>query len=380
MLKFVETCCIGSYARAILLNPFSESFPTMVVALHCVCNRFDAIPYVNDQWELMRAFEKVHLTPLGIVIIGNDSDGDARRFLLQIKGMVVDSKLNPLPDNAGVAQREAKALEWARSEAEVHANQSAAHVPEGKWRRLTVEHQNFTLACFVREQDGVIVEVKGLNSQDTIHNCKKVVSKMLGSAFLMIGDFHISQAAFAAIDLKSVSDVTQTDFEGKDRQNFARTARMSSQATIAELETKKAEYSLHGHIAVLKVLAQYMQALLGKKMTMISRVKALSYTVRMSAMCKVQCACVRMWSVVCVVRCALCVVRCALCLCLCVLCKPMQCAYTPAHPVPTGKLFSPLGFAHLCYQRKDQRQSANKSNDKTLSHELPCCSATHGGA
>jgi hypothetical protein len=85
----VKNAQIGGYARCVMITPLLGGMPSMVVLLQCTCNRFDHRPHVEEQWNLVEKFFNEVLAPeCSMMLIGNGSDGDARRFKLQLEYML----------------------------------------------------------------------------------------------------------------------------------------------------------------------------------------------------------------------------------------------------------------------------------------------------
>ena len=66
---------IGTYTRAILVNPLHPDLPRIPVVLHPTSNKFDP---VSKQWQQIDAWYKGHLKPVWGSLIGHSSDGDSR--------------------------------------------------------------------------------------------------------------------------------------------------------------------------------------------------------------------------------------------------------------------------------------------------------------
>lgn len=76
---------IGTYVRAIILNPLAPNLPRLPILVMATCNCFNA-DFVYRQWqEIERLFENELEATLG-PLIGHSSDGDScrRKLMLQL--------------------------------------------------------------------------------------------------------------------------------------------------------------------------------------------------------------------------------------------------------------------------------------------------------
>ena len=68
---------IGSYARALILNPLHKMLPKIPVFIMPTCNRFKH-RMVYQQWEQTKRFYDSHVLDIMGLLIGNSSDGVSR--------------------------------------------------------------------------------------------------------------------------------------------------------------------------------------------------------------------------------------------------------------------------------------------------------------
>ena len=94
---------IGSYARAIILNPLHPNLPRVAVLCMPTCNRFDTA-FVHRQWQEVQRLYEHDLEPVIGPLIGNSSDGDSRRrkLMLQLAGIdAAGNRFQPIPTDLG---------------------------------------------------------------------------------------------------------------------------------------------------------------------------------------------------------------------------------------------------------------------------------------
>lgn len=75
---FVTANKVGSYLRAVVVNPLHKDLPKVVVMFHPSCNSFDA-DFIRKSWGRLDAASRKHLSCLDVAPQGHSSDGDARR-------------------------------------------------------------------------------------------------------------------------------------------------------------------------------------------------------------------------------------------------------------------------------------------------------------
>lgn len=93
---------IGTFGRAILLNPLQPNLPRIAVLVMPTCNRFDH-HFVYRQWQELKRLYDQELKNIVGPLIGNSSDGDSRRrkLMLQLATVDVGHRFRPIPRNLG---------------------------------------------------------------------------------------------------------------------------------------------------------------------------------------------------------------------------------------------------------------------------------------
>ena len=86
MVKAYQQNKRACYIRIIMINPLHEKVPSVIVMVQATCNCFTAAD-VAEQWDRLRTLYRTHLRHVLGVLIGPGSDGDARRFQLQLQAM-----------------------------------------------------------------------------------------------------------------------------------------------------------------------------------------------------------------------------------------------------------------------------------------------------
>ena len=66
----------------IILSPLHEKLPALTALVQGVCKRFTH-KMVDEQWIRLQELHDKHLLPVLGPLLGNGSDGDSRRRLLQ---------------------------------------------------------------------------------------------------------------------------------------------------------------------------------------------------------------------------------------------------------------------------------------------------------
>ena len=75
----------STHARAIMINPQHDDLPPLAIYIGATCNRFDHTA-VREQWDQLDQLCK-QVLGRRFMVVGNASDGDARRFKLQSEDM-----------------------------------------------------------------------------------------------------------------------------------------------------------------------------------------------------------------------------------------------------------------------------------------------------
>ena len=76
----------ATYLRVIMANPLHEKMPALAIVLIATCNGFTAA-HVRQQWQIVKQKWDTHLRDVMGPLVGHGSDGDARRFNLQLADM-----------------------------------------------------------------------------------------------------------------------------------------------------------------------------------------------------------------------------------------------------------------------------------------------------
>lgn len=176
-------CKIGSFARAIILNPLHPNLPRLTVLTMPTCNKFNT-EFVFHQWQEIERLYEQELEDIIGPLIGHSSDGDSRRrkIMLQLSTDRVSTRYRPIPVDLG-----------------------------------------FVLSCRREDRDNGYV-VHDLCDQDYIHNHKKLLNPLdHASRILMIGEYlvHMNhlQLVYNSFPLLD-HGLGINDIERKDRQNW----------------------------------------------------------------------------------------------------------------------------------------------------------------
>jgi hypothetical protein len=226
----------GGYCRAVIINPLHPQLPKLVVMVQVTCNRFTAA-HVRSQWErLYDLWYRDGGKNLGSILgplVGHGSDGDARRFKLQLQDMS-----NTSETRFGIA-----------------------------WR-------GFTLSGYL--QHG---RVRGIHAQDVIHNAKKGVNPLdVNSRIIQLGEFpaiweHI-QLVFRRFD-PDKHGLRASDEKRPDRQDFSAVQRVARNRCRRCLAALRPGVKTEGTEAWLEMIYDYLIAHFGTKIALISRVQNL---------------------------------------------------------------------------------------------------------
>ena len=130
---------IGTYARAIILNPLHPNLPRLPVLIMPTCNKFDS-NFVFRQWQEVQRLHEAEIESVVGPLIGNSSDGDSRRrkIMLQLSNSeVVENEFRPVSRDLG-----------------------------------------FVFTCRREDQPSGGYVLRGLCDQDYVHNRKKLLSPL----------------------------------------------------------------------------------------------------------------------------------------------------------------------------------------------------------
>ena len=175
---------IGSFGRAILLNPLHPNLPRIAVLVMPTCNKFDH-RFVYRQWQEVKRLYDQELKDIVGPLIGNSSDGDSRRrkIMLQLATVDVGNRFRPIPRNLG-----------------------------------------FIFSCRKLDTDENGYHVEDMCDQDYVHNHKKLLNPLDHATRVL----RMCEYLVHMNHLQLVSEVFPfadhglgvSDIEGRDRQNW----------------------------------------------------------------------------------------------------------------------------------------------------------------
>lgn len=174
---------IGTFGRAILLNPLHPNLPHIAVLVMPTCNRFDHHFVYRQRQELKRLYDQESKNIVG-PLIGNSSDGDSRRrkLMLQLATVDVGHRFRPIPRNLG-----------------------------------------FIFSCKkLGTEDGYVVE--DMCDEDYVHNHKKLLNPLdhacrvlrMGECLVHMNHLQLVSELFPFAD----HGLGVSDIERRDRQNW----------------------------------------------------------------------------------------------------------------------------------------------------------------
>ena len=223
-----KECRVGTYGRALILNPLHPKLPKVPVLVQPTCNRFDS-DFVKSQWDQVQTLYRDTIEPVLGPLIGNSSDGDTRRRKLQLKMMTGEdgNRSQPIPN-----------------------------------------HQGFAMSCQLREDAETVI--CNLGDQDYIHNHKKLLNPLdHGSRTLTLGQYRVHMN-----DLRLVQDIcdfdqhklSADDINRTDRQNWLsaqkltlpRVAKCLQDLLEGRAEDKKPHVGVKGTLTYMKVVWNYV--------------------------------------------------------------------------------------------------------------------------
>ena len=93
---------VGTYGRAILLNPLHPHLPRIAVLTMPTCNKFDST-FVHRQWQDVERLYEQELKEIVGPLIGHSSDGDSRRrkVMVQLATSTVGDRFEPISRDHG---------------------------------------------------------------------------------------------------------------------------------------------------------------------------------------------------------------------------------------------------------------------------------------
>lgn len=176
-------CKIGSYARAVLLNPVHPNLPRFAILTMPTCNKFDT-DFVQRQWNDVQQLYQHILEPTIGPLIGNSSDGDSRRrkLMLQLASSDDGVRFKPIPSDLG-----------------------------------------FVFSCRRENREDGRYLLRGMCDQDYVHNHKKLLNPLdHATRILMMGDYLVHMNHLQLIyDVLPCHDhgLGVNDINRRDRQN-----------------------------------------------------------------------------------------------------------------------------------------------------------------
>ena len=192
IISAFQECKIGSYARAIMLNPLHPNLPRLAILCMPTCNKFDTT-FVHRQWqEVQRVYER-DLEPVLGPLVGNSSDGDSRRrkIMLQLAGSnAAGNRFQPIPTNLG-----------------------------------------FVFSCRKEETEDGFYNIRDLCDQDFIHNHKKMLNPLdHATRVLMLGDYMVHMNHIQRVyDVFPPTEhgLGASDINRRDQQNWRSVQKLS---------------------------------------------------------------------------------------------------------------------------------------------------------
>lgn len=229
----------GGYCRAIIINPLHPDLPKLVVMVQVTCNRFTAADVrgqwnrLYDLWHRSDAGENGNLATILGPLVGHGSDGDARRFQLQIADM--GSKTG--------RRFSIDAIDW----------------------------RGLTLSGYYDERGAV----RGLHSQDIFHNSKKLLNVLdLATRILKLG---AKEGLYEHVKLvfqefgPAEHGLRSRDSKRVDRQNVDCVQRVVRRKCRECMKKLPVVTGADGTAAWLEMIWRYLIAHFGKKITLLGR-------------------------------------------------------------------------------------------------------------
>ena len=242
IMSAFKDCRIGTYGRALILNPLHPDLPKIPILVMPTCNRFDH-EFVQNQWDQVAELYQETLEPILGPLIGNSSDGDTRRRKLQLKRMTSNDgyRFQPIPANLG-----------------------------------------FAMSCQVH--DGNDAMICGLGDQDYIHNHKKLLNPLdHSSRTLTLGNHRIHMN-----DLRLVTEIfeydrhrlSSDDINRTDRQNWLsaqklclpRVTQCLQDLQDGECHDQRPHVGVAGTLAYMKIVWNYVNIFCSTTYSLESRI------------------------------------------------------------------------------------------------------------
>eukprot|EP00466_Bigelowiella_natans_P002057 jgi/Bigna1/80217/fgenesh1_pg.69_\ len=249
-LRGLSTSVFSTHVSIIETVPLTDLLPHVCIHIQPTCNRFDATPHVAEKWkQLLKVFEEVISSRLPIHLVGNGSDGDARRALMQL----LDTH-------------------------KAHSSE-LAH---------TLNAVGFNMAGLkVLNEDGSLKTVRNLHMQGPKHKAKKLDSCMnIAGRSLVLGNCTADGRALqAVVDVKNGDDVVDhglrmEDVNRDDRQNFEACVRRSSLKVSELMRTRlRGSHRTPGTETMIELNREFMTTFFGKKTTLATRIERAGHIV-----------------------------------------------------------------------------------------------------
>jgi hypothetical protein len=174
MCHLVTNYRMGNYASVTMVQPLHPAFKPMATRIIATCNRFLARPHVQRWTEIEIRLSRQAFEDLGFAFAGVASDGDARRFLLQIVGMLPTLPPIAVPFTIDV--------------------DGPARNPPLVERVLKLDAPGFELRVVLVIDPGTarVLFVRGLASQDPLHIEKKLGQMLVRAWPFLVGNTEAS--------------------------------------------------------------------------------------------------------------------------------------------------------------------------------------------
>ena len=246
---------VGSQARAVIINPLHPTLPKVPILLMPTCNTFDA-SFISQQWDILQE----HLTGLETVvgpIIGNSSDGDARRRSVMVDRLssVDGNKFQPIPRSLGFV--------FTARKCPIVSN-SDGHTS--------------------RESPEPTYVLRDLMDQDYVHNHKKLVNHMHHTSRVMtMGRYVVLSNHILRVYRKFPFEqhgLSIDDVERSDRQNWRsaqKVAFLSVQECLQKLvdgdEETPGNAGMLATLTFIKIIWFYVEIFISTTASLKTRIK-----------------------------------------------------------------------------------------------------------
>ena len=266
LLALFDNKIVASYLRVIVVAPLHAGFPMLPIVVEETDNTFTRMEVLRE-WKLVNELAAKHLLPVFRTLpLGNASDGDQRRSMLQLYLMLnTESKTNPLLPTAHNGPDNEFGLDW----------------------------HGVRLRCY-QKSDGT---VSGMHMQDFIHDIKKLYNGCFSpTRFLLIGEGVASHESILAAlqymhshqltDMLQIN-ITVEELKHYDKQNFATVLRLSSLSVQKLLRDHHARTQTAGSLSTalyLDLIWKVMMVFTSKKYTVEERINLAGYCISFVAL------------------------------------------------------------------------------------------------